>query len=85
MVPQAGAEGEIPEVLLRFQRAMNGMGYVAPPSSERTYKWRTRGMAEAHMALVALWPYLGEIKRHQASRALRIVEEQYGEGGLRRG
>ena len=80
-VPQAGAT--TPQVLERFQAAMLGMGRIDPPSSAGTFSWRSRGFADAQQALILLWPYLGEVKRHQAVNAMQSVASQYSSGAYR--
>jgi hypothetical protein len=75
-VPQAGPHG-IPEVLLKFQRAMLGVGAIDLQPDGLMYKWRAGGGLTAEMSLALMWPWLGEVKRAQALRALEIVVNQF--------
>ncbi len=81
-VPQAGTA--VPEVLRRFQSAMLSLGRIDTPGAARVFMWRARGRTDAEIVLALLWPYLGEVKRRQASAALRAVEHQYASGLYRR-
>jgi hypothetical protein len=81
-VPQSGRDG-VPSVLLRFQRVMLGMGRMSGPSDDGIYMLRYAAREEAHLVLDLMWPYLGDIKRSQATRAMDLVEQHYV-GGVRR-
>ena len=81
-VPQTSRHG-VPQVLLRFQRAMLGMGHVSGPDADHGYMLRFNAREEAHAVLRLLWPYLGEVKRTQAVSAMTIVDAQYREGTFR--
>lgn len=82
-VPQSGRDG-IPPVLLRFQRVMLGMGRINGPSDDFIYMLRYAAREEARLVLELMWPYLGDIKRGQAARAMELVEHQYTSGAIRR-
>lgn len=81
-VPQSGRD-RIPPLLHRFQRVMLGMGHIGRPSKEGVYALRFSAREEAHLVLELMWPYLGEVKRAQASRAMQLVEQQYVNGTRR--
>lgn len=78
-VGQAGAAAP-PEVLVRFQHAVRGMGTLGGPDEDGVYRWRAFGRDQVHAALALLWPCLGEVKRAQATGAIVLVEQQYGHG-----
>lgn len=78
-MPQASAD-EVPEVLQRFQRAVLGLGAFERPAPGM-WRWHARGFAEGQAAIALLWPYLGAVKRAQATSALRTIVAQYGPGG----
>ena len=80
-VPQAGTS--TPLVLERFRTAMFGMGRIDPPSKSGAYLWRARGFVDAQQTVIVLWPYLGEVKRRQAGRAMGLVAQQYQNGAYR--
>jgi hypothetical protein len=82
-VPQAGRHG-VPEVLLRFQRSMLGMGAIGGPNKSGMYCWRVFGREPARLTLDLMWPYLGETKRRQARAAIEVVDAQYESGAYRR-
>ncbi len=72
----------MPEVLLKFQRAMLGVGKIYP-EPDGLCKWRAGGRVGAELTLALMWPWLGSVKRTQASTALEIVVRQYAEGRYR--
>jgi hypothetical protein len=78
-VPQCGRDG-VPGVLLRFQRAVLGMGFIEPPDKRAVYRWRARGFVDAQATIALLWCFLGPVKRAQATTALRTVVGQYRTG-----
>ena len=61
--------------LERFIAAV-GVGRIqarpARGNRQASYRWKTSNLA-AETALCALWPYLSEPKREQASRAVETV------------
>lgn len=78
-VPQSGRDGT-PEVLLRFQRAVLGMGVIDAPNKDFVYRWRARGFVDAQATLALIWRFLGDVKRDQAAAAMRAVMDQYRSG-----
>lgn len=64
-----------PEVLLRFQRAMLGVGMVKGPyegqGNSKRYWLFTAGGSNAQAIIAMLWGFLGTVKREQALRRLR--------------
>src|SRR5207245_2971188 len=74
-VSQSGIVREPPDLLLRFRTSVGGMGFVEGPAFVvgRRPKWRYRATGfEIVQAIIAmLWPWLGVVKRAQASTALR--------------
>lgn len=81
-VPQCGHSG-VPEVLLRFQAAVLGMGSITGPNDDDIYVWRAGGAAEAQAAIALMWPHLGSVKRFQAANAMRAVRRQYDSGSYK--
>ena len=78
-VPQCGHD-RVPEVLLKYQRSMRGVGRIYGPNRTDVYVWRAGGRLGAETALGLMWPHLGEVKRRQAIEALEVVREQYRSG-----
>jgi hypothetical protein len=81
-VPQCGRNG-VPEVLLRFQAAVLGMGSITGPDADDLYHWRAGGAAEAQATVALLWRWLGRVKRSQAAAAIRAVQRQYDSGAYK--
>jgi hypothetical protein len=81
-VPQSGRDG-VPEVLLKFQRAMLGAGTIYPQHHDNMYKWSAGGRLMAETALALMWPWLGTVKRAQAQFAFGVLDRQYAEGRYR--
>lgn len=81
-VPQCGHE-RLPEVLLRFQAAVVGLGTITGPDDNDMYFWRANGFQECQSTVALLWPYLGTVKRAQASAAMRALSSQYRSGAFR--
>jgi hypothetical protein len=81
-VPQSGPEG-VPEILLKFQRAMLGVGNIYPQPNGVMYKWRASGRIAAELTLALMWRWLGPVKRAQAQVAFDAVDRQYSEGRYR--
>ncbi|TMC34403.1 MAG: hypothetical protein E6J24_06480 [Chloroflexi bacterium] len=75
-VPQRGPDG-IPEVLVKFQRAMLGMGTISLRNKGEMYKWVTRGRVASQIGLALMWPWLGPVKRVQAQIAVDRIADQY--------
>jgi hypothetical protein len=80
-VPQRG-DGTVPEVLTRFMVAMNGMGTIGRPTSE-LYQWRVYDDTQARATVALLRPWIGAVKRRQATLAIGAVDEQYRSGRIR--
>ncbi len=57
-----------PETLLRFQRAVEGLGRMYGPYSKGQYFLRFSKKTGAYAAMQLLWPYLSTIKRAQFTR-----------------
>lgn len=72
-VPQAG-DREVPTALLRFQRAMLGMGHITRRTADGVYVLRFSAREEASLVLELLWPSLGQIKRAQATRSIALAD-----------
>lgn len=71
-VPQAGHFTEPPDVLLRFQAAVGGLGLVYGPilNEERNkpiWRYRVSGFEMVQAVVAMLWPWLGTEKRRQAA------------------
>ena len=66
------------EILLRFQRAVGGLGHVRGPydpgeGMKPVWRWSTQGHELCQAILALLWPYLSNPKRQQAVARLRTV------------
>lgn len=76
-VKQAGSQ--LPEVLKRFADAV-GAGRIYGPikrdGHQDAYRWRLGGTDAVERVVRTLWPWLGEVKRDQARRALEVVRGQ---------
>lgn len=72
-VNQAGVAG-VPEVLLRFQRALGGLGRIGGPdvvSGRRPlYRWVVSSRADVALLRDLLAPWLGQVKLGQLTEAL---------------
>jgi hypothetical protein len=66
-VPQKGPTG-VPEVLVRFQRAV-GVGQIYGPKDALIYQWTTTSPIKSVQAIAAIWPWLSSVKRAQVMRA----------------
>jgi hypothetical protein len=77
-VPQSGPDG-VPEVLLKFQRAMLGVGTIYPQPDGLMHRWSAGGRLTGEMTFALMWPWLGTVKRAQAESALSVVARQYEE------
>lgn len=69
MAVYQGGRDKIPEVLLRFQRAVGGRGNITGPYRERLFHWTTRKHTAFDEVMTMLWPWLSECKRAQLQRA----------------
>lgn len=80
-VPQQG-HAIVPEVLIRFTAAMNGMGTICR-ESDGLYLWRVLDDSQARATVALLRPWIGTVKRRQAARSIAAVDEQYALGRIR--
>lgn len=72
------------ETLERFQRAIGGVGVINgpynPPSfgknQQPQYRYHLSGLSRVVPAIDSLWPWLGRIKREQASAAIDLMRER---------
>jgi hypothetical protein len=80
-VSQRG-DANAPEVLIKFLAAMNGMGRLGRPFKD-VYQWRVADDSQAATAIALLRPWIGIIKRRQAVRAVRAVDDQHSSGRVR--
>ncbi|HEV8537096.1 MAG TPA: hypothetical protein VGR87_15435 [Candidatus Limnocylindria bacterium] len=79
-VPQSGWEGA-PEVLLRFQRALDGVGplygpYVSDSTEAPVSRWKCAARDDLQLVIHPLMPFIGSVKREQARAALRVANTQ---------
>ena len=78
-VPQASAIGIAPE-LIRLQSAI-GCGTISglrksKPPWKPYRRWRVFTIPKVFRALHMLWPFIGDVKREQARRAMHVVLSQ---------
>jgi hypothetical protein len=82
-VSQSSRGAEVsPSVLVRFHRAVGGLGFVgAPYFDERAgtfaHQWRACSFEETQAVVALLWSNLGTVKRAQARDALLRFRSQY--------
>jgi hypothetical protein len=69
MAVYQGGRDKIPEVLLRFRRAVGGRGNITGPYRDRLFNWSTKKHAAFDEVMTLLWPWLSEWKRSQLQRA----------------
>lgn len=74
-VPHAGTLADPPDVLLRFQAALGGLGLINRPIREKAGRrplWTCRvcGYETVQAAVAMLWNWLGIAKRQQAAKVL---------------
>ncbi len=74
-VSQAGTVEEPPQALVRFQWAVGGLGLISGPVRDphgRRPKWafHMSGFECVQAVVAMIWPWLGNVKREQATRAL---------------
>jgi len=81
-VPQHGG-ALVPAVLTRFQAAVLGLGRIVGPDDLGRYRWESRSFGEGQATIALLWRYLGQVKRAQATRAIRAYLGQYASGKRR--
>lgn len=74
------------ENLLRFQRAVGGLGKLYGPYSTKIGRpqscWRATRWLEAQAAIAMLWPFLGEEKREQALRCFKEYRRSISTGRM---
>jgi hypothetical protein len=78
-VPQAAADGIAPE-LVRLHNAI-GLGTISGPRKanppRKPYRrWRVFTIEKVFRALHLFWPFIGDVKRVQAQRAMQFVLAQ---------
>jgi hypothetical protein len=66
-VSQKGTS-QAPDLLIRFQEAIGGLGHIHGPYRGQLYYWNSKRHAVADTVTELLWPYLSSPKRHQLSR-----------------
>lgn len=73
-INQASDNDLPPEVLERFCRAVGVMGKITGPYIQENrkprYNIRYGRLSDVRSVLEALWPYLGSVKREQATRCM---------------
>ena len=85
-VPQSCEFGIAPE-LVRLRAALPGLGRISgvrrSKGDDKPYRrWRVQASGDVPRALHLLWPFIGDVKRIQAQRAMRTIHAQTD---LRRG
>lgn len=73
---QHGRANVVPQVLLRLQRALGGMGRIERHSGVEAFKWVAEGDAHVESVIRTLAPFLGERKVAQAGVALDAFRAQ---------
>jgi hypothetical protein len=78
-ITQSDANG-VPFVLDRFERIVR-IGqtrgpYPPPPGHDPIYRWKAHRAQEITAMVAVLRPWLGEVKRDQADRAIAVVSAQ---------
>lgn len=81
MAVYQGGRDEIPEGLLRFQRAVGGRGNITGPYRERLFHWSTKKHSAFDEVMSMLWPWLSEGKRVQLQQAT-LGEGYIGANGV---
>jgi len=86
-ISQSGDDGHL--VIDRFQAAIGGPGnrYVIAADAQRKIRfvWELHKQLDVHHVLNRLWPYLGQVKRDQALRAIARRDAWVEGGGSRNG
>ncbi len=85
-VPQSCDVGIAPE-LLRLSSVLHGLGRISgvrrgKGDSKPYRRWRIQASGDVQRALHLLWPFIGDVKRSQAQRVMRVINAQ---GDLPRG
>jgi hypothetical protein len=70
----------VPEVLLRLQQ-IAGCGRIYGPYAQKdsvlpVYRWKCYRSRQVEDFIAGLWPWLGEVKRKQAERAIEVLRSQ---------
>jgi len=73
--PQHSADGDVPEVLLRLQRAM-GVGRIEVHGEHDDFKWVAEGRASVMCVLELVETWLGSVKLAQAEDAFAKFDGQ---------
>lgn len=73
---QHGAPGVVPDVLLRLQRVLGGLGRIECHGEIDDFKWVAEGDANVERVLRTLEPFLGALKAAEARRALETFRAQ---------
>lgn len=70
----------IPIVLARFAEAVRCGRIYGPYSQEPpwslVYRWKAHRRVQIETMLVAIWPWLGPVKRQQAEAAMEVIRRQ---------
>jgi hypothetical protein len=79
-VTQGGGDRLPPEELVRFTHCL-GLGRINGPyeqegATQPVYRWRIHRLDEVRSMLHVLLPRVGSVKRHQAFRAIAVIEKQ---------
>ena len=79
-VPQSCEVGIAPE-LLRLAAALGGLGRISGvrrgKGDDKPYRrWRIQASGDVQRALHLLWPFIGNVKRDQAQRVMRVINTQ---------
>jgi hypothetical protein len=77
---QSGINGAPPDELLRFQSVIS-VGRVYGPYDQEgalqpVYRWRAYTANDARLALHRLMPWIGPVKRKQATEAFAVIDAQ---------
>lgn len=73
---QHGAPGLVPEVLLRLQGVLSGIGRIERHGEIDDFKWVAEGDSNVERVLGSLEPFLGALKMMQARKALEKFRAQ---------
>lgn len=73
---QHGVPGTVPDVLLRLQRAMGGIGRFERHGSPDDYKWCAEGRSNVERVLAVAGEWLGQEKRAYAREVLERFDAQ---------
>jgi hypothetical protein len=86
-LPQASRD-ELPDTLLRFHRAIGGLGTISGPHPPRSpwsrlpqYHWQTSGRHSASAVLRILWPSLSSVSRQRVLDAAHHLDPGVTGGG----